>query len=115
LGNYYSDYAGYDLNGDGVGDRPHRLQDAFEFLIGSRPRLRWFLNSAAADALALAERAFPLVPTSEEEDSVPRMKPTSQVRLTHRSGDTPQMSVLFSLSSLGTLCLGTWFVRRLRG
>jgi nitrous oxidase accessory protein len=78
-GNYYSDYAGYDLDGDGRGDVPHRLQDAFELLVGNHPLLRLFLSSAAADALAAAERSFPLVPSSEQVDTAPAMRPVSGV------------------------------------
>jgi nitrous oxidase accessory protein len=80
-GNHYSDYAGYDLDGDGRGDVPHRLQDAFEVLEGNHPLLRLFLSSAAADALAAAERSFPLVPSSEQVDSAPAMRPVSGVEV----------------------------------
>ena len=83
IGNYYSDYTGYDIDGDGIGDTTHRLQDAFEYLEGSRPLLRLFLMSAAADALAAAEKAFPLVPSSDEEDWAPRIKPVSGVKMTY--------------------------------
>lgn len=86
VGNYFSDYAGYDLDGDGRGDTEHRLQDAFEYLVGSRELLHLYLNSAAADALALAERSFPLVPTSDQRDRRPFMKPVSGVALDRRGG-----------------------------
>jgi nitrous oxidase accessory protein len=76
-GNYYSGYAGFDLDGDGRGDVPHRLQDAFEVLEGNHPLLRLFLSSAAADALAAAETAFPILPGSRQWDTAPAMKPVS--------------------------------------
>jgi nitrous oxidase accessory protein len=78
-GNHYSDYGGYDLDGDGRGDAPHRLQDAFEVLVGNHPLLQVFLSSAAAGALAAAERSFPLVPSSEQVDRAPAMRPASGV------------------------------------
>jgi len=86
LGNYYSDYTGYDLDGDGVGDVEYRLQDAFEYLAGNRPLLRLFLNSAAADALAFAEKNFPLIRGSDERDTAPRMTPVSGVKMMAAEG-----------------------------
>ena len=88
-GNHYADYAGYDLDGDGRGDVPHRLQDAFEVLEGNHPLLRLFLSSAAADALAAAERSFPLVPTSGQVDSAPAMRPVSGVEVGSGRTDGP--------------------------
>ncbi|HYL97595.1 MAG TPA: nitrous oxide reductase family maturation protein NosD [Blastocatellia bacterium] len=73
-GNYWSDYDGYDLDGDGVGDRPHEIQNVFEYLEGNYPRLRLYLNSPAAQALAAAEKAFPLIQSSRETDRSPLMK-----------------------------------------
>ena len=46
-GNYWSDYAGFDLNGDGVGETPYRLQDAASALMATRPQARWFMMSPA--------------------------------------------------------------------
>jgi nitrous oxidase accessory protein len=117
LGNYYFDYTGYDIDGDGIGDTPHRLQDAFEYLEGSRPLLRLFLNSAAADALAVAERSFPIVPSSEEVDAAPRMKPVSDVRLTYRYGARmqPDRSTFLAGGSLAVLLLCGLVSWRLRG
>jgi len=115
-GNYYSDYTGYDLDGDGVGDTAHRLQDAFEYLEGSRPLLRLFLTSAAADALAAAEKAFPLIPSSDEADPAPRKKPVSGVKMTYsyEDRDQPQGALTLTAGSLLTLVLGSWMSWRLR-
>lgn len=70
-GNYWSDYAGYDLDGDGVGDVRHKVQNVFEYLEGNYPRLRLYLNSPAAQALAAAEKTFPIVKGSAETDAAP--------------------------------------------
>jgi len=109
-GNYYSDYTGYDLDGDGKGDVPHRLQDAFECMVGNRPLLRLFLNSAAADALAAAERSFPIVPTSDERDRAPFLHPVSGVSV---EAEAPRRGSAAAgvASALLLVLLGWLFVR----
>lgn len=75
-GNYWSDYAGYDADGDGAGDIPYRADRLFESLADRYPGLRLFLHSPVTQALDLAARAFPLVaPRPKLTDSEPRMRP----------------------------------------
>ena len=72
--NYWSDYAGYDADDDGVGDVPHRLERLFEDLADRRPELRLFLYSPATQAMDFAARAFPVVkPQPKLVDDAPRM------------------------------------------
>jgi nitrous oxidase accessory protein len=113
VGNHFSDYAGYDLDGDGRGDTEHRLQDAFETMVGSRELLHLFLNSAAADALALAERSFPLVPTSDQRDRAPFMKPVSGVSLDSH-GTRERGFPLFAAASALVFAAAGWLLIRWR-
>src|SRR5262249_21761154 len=73
-GNYWSDYDGYDLDGDGIGDVPHKVQNIFEYMEGNYPRLRIYLDSPAAQALATAEKTFPVLKSSGEADRAPIIK-----------------------------------------
>ena len=74
-GNFWSDYDGYDLNEDGRGDVPLKIQNVFEYMEGNHPRLRLYLDSPAARAMAFAEKTFPILRGSSELDEAPLMKP----------------------------------------
>ncbi|MBX3171174.1 MAG: nitrous oxide reductase family maturation protein NosD [Candidatus Eremiobacteraeota bacterium] len=71
-GNYWSDYAGCDLDGDGRGDLPYRAERLFERLADHNPKLRLFTQTPLQEALDSAARMFPLVnPQAKLEDSAP--------------------------------------------
>lgn len=76
-GNFWSDYDGYDLDTDGVGDIPFKIQNVFEHMEGNYPRLRIYLLSPASQALALAEKGFPIIEGSREFDRKPLMRPVA--------------------------------------
>jgi len=44
-GNFWGDYAGFDWDGDGVGETPYRLGTAAASLMARRPTTRWFWMS----------------------------------------------------------------------
>ena len=105
-GNFWSDYDGFDLDGDNVGDRPHRIQNVFEYLEGNFPRLRVYLNSPAAQALAAAERAFPVMQQSSEVDSRPIMRPGSLPSGFARLAPKPSSHAGLAVSSVVMLVAG---------
>lgn len=74
IGNYWSNYVGYDRDGDGVGDMPYRVEKLFESLADSNPVLRLFNFSPASQAIDFAASAFPsLRPDPKVIDEAPRM------------------------------------------
>jgi nitrous oxidase accessory protein len=75
-GNFWSDYRGYDLDGDGVGDLAYRSESLFENLMDREPKLRLFLFSPAQQAVEMAAKAFPMVmPQPKLSDEAPLMAP----------------------------------------
>jgi nitrous oxidase accessory protein len=75
-GNYWSDYVGFDENGDGFGDTPHRVDQYFEDLAGRYPSAGLLRMGPAAEALELAARAFPIVkPQPAAVDEHPMVRP----------------------------------------
>ncbi|HEX6966038.1 MAG TPA: nitrous oxide reductase family maturation protein NosD [Gemmatimonadaceae bacterium] len=76
-GNYWGDRAVFDLDGDGVGDRPYHAGDAFATLSAPRPVLELFSGTLAARALSWAEEALPVFDLSavRVEDPAPLMHP----------------------------------------
>ncbi len=76
-GNYWSDYRGYDLDGDGTGDVAHEAGSVFSYLIENFPPARLFLLSPAIQALEFAERNFPLVDAPGIRDASPSMHPAT--------------------------------------
>jgi nitrous oxidase accessory protein len=59
-GNFWSDYAGYDADGDGIGDIPFRSEHLSEQLMHSWPQLQLFRFSVAETAVDFGSRALPM-------------------------------------------------------
>jgi len=56
-GNYWSDYAGFDADDDGIGDVPYRAQRLFENLTERKPETRILLYSPVMQAVEFAPHA----------------------------------------------------------
>jgi nitrous oxidase accessory protein len=78
-GNWWGRGTAFDLDGDGVGDRPFRAGDAFASLAESRSVLEVWVGTPAARALSWAEEAFPVFGMAHVEDPHPLVRPPAGV------------------------------------
>ncbi len=74
-GNYWSNYVGWDRNGDGIGDVPYEASDLVDLLTWKYPAAKLLLNSPAVQTLRLVARQFPLLRATSIVDQHPRMSP----------------------------------------
>ena len=72
--NYWSEYVGFDEDGDGIGDTPFSHVRFSDELLSRHPDLRFFSGSPALSMLDRAMRFFPLLrPIPMVVDSTPRL------------------------------------------
>lgn len=73
--NYWSEYAGYDLDKDGTGDVPYRPVKLYAFIVGESPATIILLRCLLMDLLNYAEKVMPVLTPQTLLDERPRMKP----------------------------------------
>lgn len=73
VGNQWSDYAGFDLEGDGVGDVPHSASGVVDALLDADPALQAYSTSPALSVLSLARGVWEAGVTPAVVDDSPRL------------------------------------------
>lgn len=73
-GNYWSEYAGYDLDKDGIGDIPHRPVKLFNHVVSKSPEAIILLRSMFIDILEYSEKVSPSFTPEGLIDDKPSMK-----------------------------------------
>ena len=74
-GNHWSNYLGWDRDGDGVGDVPYEANDMVDRLTWRYPSVKLLLASPAVQALRLVSQQFPVLRVPSVVDPKPRMQP----------------------------------------
>lgn len=72
--NYWSDYTGYDLDKDGVGDVPHKPVKLFSYVANKNPEAIILLRSLFIDIINFSEKVSPVFTPNNLEDINPKMK-----------------------------------------
>jgi nitrous oxidase accessory protein len=115
-GNYWGDASVFDLDGDGIGDRPYRVGDPFLGLAAERPALELFAGTLAARALSWADEALPVFTLARAEDPHPLARRPGTIpdsELVARPPLPPAAPLLLSFL-LGALFVATVRSRRAR-
>ena len=77
-GNHWSNYLGWDRDGDSRGDVPYEANDMVDRLTWKHPSMKLLLASPAVQALRLVGQQFPVLRVPSVVDPKPRMQPTHQ-------------------------------------
>ncbi len=77
-GNYWSNYSGWDQNGDGVGDFPYEANDVVDRLNWQYPLVKLLLSSPSIQTLRFVAKQFPILRAPSIVDKHPRMRPLNQ-------------------------------------
>ncbi len=116
-GNFWSDYTGYDTDGNNLGDLPYVSISLFENMMDKNPQLRLFQLSPAQQAVDLAARAFPIFqPRPKFTDEAPLMTPViPAVAINHTHSAWPMWALAIGLLAVAGAVIGThsaWYLVR---
>jgi nitrous oxidase accessory protein len=73
-GNYWSDYIGWDMNGDGTGDNSYESNSVVDYIFWRYPLAKVLYASPSLHVLWMLEKQFPIFDTPKVEDKVPSMR-----------------------------------------
>lgn len=74
-GNYWSDFAAYDVDGDGIADVPYRPNDSMDHILWTQPAAKMLLGSPAVQLARWSQSAFPALLPGGVLDSAALMRP----------------------------------------
>lgn len=72
--NYWSDYTGYDLDKNGIGDVPYRPVKLFSYIVNKTPETIVLLRSLFMDIIDFSEKVSPVFTPDKLLDANPLMK-----------------------------------------
>ena len=72
--NYWSEYSGYDLDKDGIGDVPYRPVKLFSYVVNRTPEALVLLRSLFVDIINFSEKVSPVFTPDNLMDNNPLMK-----------------------------------------
>ena len=76
-GNHWSNYRGWDRDGDGIGDVPYEANDLIDRLQVRYPAMALLMGSPSVQALRLVGQQFPVLRVPSVVDAHPRMTPSN--------------------------------------
>ncbi|WP_167350317.1 nitrous oxide reductase family maturation protein NosD [Vibrio bivalvicida] len=86
IGNYWSNYLGWDLDNNNVGDTPFEPNDGIDKLVWRYPESKVLLDSPAVLMLRWIQKQFPILKPAGVKDSYPLMSPADSDSVKADSG-----------------------------
>ncbi|KZZ80436.1 copper-binding protein [Oleiphilus sp. HI0132] len=77
-GNYWSDYLGWDMNNDQIGDTYFEPNDSIDKLLWKFPQAKMLMDSPAVLLLRYIQKQFPVLKSPGVRDSFPLMTPPAR-------------------------------------
>ncbi|SDY96470.1 nitrous oxide reductase family maturation protein NosD [Citreimonas salinaria] len=77
-GNYWSDNAAFDLDGDGIADQPYRPNDVIDQVLWRNPMAKVLVTSPAVQTIRWAQSQLPALQPGGVIDSAPLMQPLTE-------------------------------------
>jgi nitrous oxidase accessory protein len=74
-GNYWSDFAAFDVDGNGIADTPYRPNDSMDHVLWTQPSAKLLLGSPAVQLVRWSQSAFPALLPGGVIDSNALIKP----------------------------------------
>jgi len=74
-GNYWSDFAAYDVDGNGIADTTYRPNDSMDHVLWTQPAAKLLLGSPAVQLVRWSQSNFPALLPGGVIDSFPMMNP----------------------------------------
>jgi len=90
-GNYWSNYLGWDMNSDNIGDVVFEPNDGIDKLVWQYPEMKMLMDSPAVIILRWVQRQFPVLKPPGVKDSFPLMR--SPKKHSDLSQQSQQLSV----------------------
>ncbi|MCR9138274.1 MAG: nitrous oxide reductase family maturation protein NosD [Alphaproteobacteria bacterium] len=75
-GNYWSDHAAFDLDGNGIADQVYRPNDVMDHVLWTQPAAKTLLGSPAVQLIRWSQSAFPALLPGGVMDQAPLMRPS---------------------------------------
>ncbi len=83
-GNYWSNYLGWDMNGDDIGDAVFEPNDGIDKLTWQYPEMKMIMDSPVVLILRWVQREFPVLKPPGVKDSHPLMRASQQIKNEHQ-------------------------------
>jgi len=83
-GNYWSNYLGWDMNGDDIGDAVFEPNDGIDKLTWQYPEMKMIMDSPVVLILRWVQREFPVLKPPGVKDSHPLMRASQQTKKEHQ-------------------------------